>query len=149
MEFSARSGRYSSSLLFGLGTGVLIASYTVWDAYSVTALMISPLILDYATIVTRSVCLAPIAWSRRALVRNHWRDHKLAVIFFAIFAPLAYILVLIALQFTPVVYVAPVREVSVLITVLVGSWLFREAELKKRLGWAAVILVGMVLLATA
>ena len=39
----------------------------------------------------------------------------------AVFNPLAYILVLYALTFTPVVYVAPTREVSVLLTVLMGT----------------------------
>ena len=34
------------SLLFGLGTGVLIGCYTVLDAYSVAVVLVSPLVLD-------------------------------------------------------------------------------------------------------
>ncbi|WP_425416973.1 hypothetical protein [Oricola indica] len=67
----------------------------------------------------------------------------------AIFNPLAYILVLYALTFTPVAYVAPMREVSVLLTVLAGSLLLGEGRLRPRLFWAAVILSGMTLLVTA
>ena len=66
----------------------------------------------------------------------------------AVFNPLAYILVLVALTFTPVVYVAPARELSVLITVLLGTLLLGEGLLKQRLFWATVIMAGMVLLAT-
>ena len=53
-----------------------------------------------------------------------------------------------AMTFTPVVYVAPLRESSVLLTVLMGSILLHEGDLKRRLGWALVIMVGVSLLAT-
>ena len=84
---------------------------------------------------------------------NEWNtiaaaNHRIEVIAIAVFNPLAYILVLYALTFTPVVYVAPTREVSVLITVLMGSFLLGEGDLRRRMIWATVILIGTVLLAT-
>jgi len=54
--------------------------------------------------------------------------------------------VLTTLAFTPVVYVAPAREVSVLITVAMGSFLLGEGQLRQRMGWACLIVLGMVLL---
>jgi uncharacterized membrane protein len=138
----------TASLIFGIGAGVLIGSYTVWDAYAVSTLLVPPLLLDYVSSVGRSFLLAPIALRRRALVTAHWREHRRGVIAIAVFNPLAYILVLYALTFTPVVYVAPIREVSVLITVLMGGWLLREGDLRRRLGWAALILSGVILLAS-
>jgi drug/metabolite transporter (DMT)-like permease len=137
-----------ASLLFGLAAGVLIGSYTVWDAYVVTALLVPPLILDYASSLGRTVLLFPYALRRRRAVADHWRRHRFAVICIAVFNPLAYILVLYALTFTPVVYVAPAREVSVLITVLMGTLLLGEQGLRRRMGWAVLILVGMTILAT-
>jgi len=145
-----RGGRHvTASVLFGLGAGVLISSYTVWDAYSVSTLLVPPLLLDYASTVGRAVVLAPIAARRTKLVARHWREHRLGVIAIAVFNPLAYILVLYALTFTPVVYVAPTREMSVLITVMMGSILLGEGDLRRRMLWAGLILVGVVLLATA
>ncbi len=85
--------------------------------------------------------------TRTETIRRHWREHKYAVLGIAVFNPLAYILVLTALAFTPVVYVAPAREVSVLITVVLGSVLLREGALRQRMGWACLIVAGMVLLA--
>lgn len=137
------------SVLFGLGVGGLIGSYTVWDAYAVTALMISPVLLDYATNLTRVFLLAPVARRRWSLVGEQWRAHRLGVITIAVLSPLAYILVLYAFTFTPVAYVAPLREVSVLLTVLAGTVLLKEGNLRDRLTWAVVILAGMVLLVTA
>ncbi len=134
------------SLAFGLGAGSFIAAYTVWDAYAVAALAISPLVMDFASMVNRSVLLAPVAHLRRPAVREHWRRHRGAVLTIALFNPLAYILVLYALSFTPVVYVAPARELSVVVTVLLGSILLGEGQLGRRLRWAAVILVGTIVL---
>jgi drug/metabolite transporter (DMT)-like permease len=139
----------SASLLFGLGAGTLIGSYTAWDAYAVSTLLVPPLLLDYVSSAGRAAILAPIASGKRDLIRQHWQNHRTGVIAIAIFNPLAYILVLYALTFTPVAYVAPTREVGVLLAVIAGSLLLNEGKLKQRLGWAVVILVGMALLVSA
>lgn len=139
-------GRLTASLAFGLGAGLFIGSYTAWDAYAVSVLLVPPLLMDYASNLGRVVVLAPVAYRRRVVMMGHWRDHMVGVIVIAVFSPLAYILVLYALTFTPVAYVAPTREISVLLTVLAGSILLKEGQLKQRLGWAVVILTGMALL---
>ena len=136
----------SASLLFGLGAGSLIGAYTAWDAHAVSTLLVPPLLLDYVSSLGRVVLLAPLAHRKRDLIRDHWARHRAAVLAIALFNPLAYILVLYALTFTPVAYVAPVREISVVLTVLAGSLLLNEGALRQRLGWASVILAGMVIL---
>ena len=142
------TGNMSSSLYFGLGAGVLIGAYTVWDAYAVAVLMVPPILLDYASSIGRMCVLAPVARTRKDLIRSHWHNHRLGILCIAVFNPLAYILVLYALTFTPVVYVAPIRELSVLITVLLGTLVLGEPGLRRRFGWAILILVGVVLLGT-
>ena len=92
--------------------------------------------------------LAPYAARRRGMVARQWREHRAGVVCIAIFNPLAYILVLYALTFTPLVYVAPLREVSVLFTVVVAVVILREGRLRERLPWAALVLLGTALLAT-
>lgn len=138
-----------TSLLFGLGVGCLIGTYTTWDAYGVAALAVPPLLMDYGANLGRGLLLIPTAIRRKAMVANHWRNHRFEILGIAVLAPLAYILVLTAMQFTPVAYVAPLREVSVLLTVLAGSLLLGEGQLRHRLTWAAVILTGVVILATS
>ena len=147
--FRTGTTNLTTSLFFGICAGFLIGTYTVWDAHAVSTLLIPPLLLEYASSIGRSVLLAPIAVRRKELVKVHWRDHRTAVIAIAVFNPLAYILVLYALTFTPVIYVAPTREISVLLTVLAGSLLLGEGDLKRRMTWAGVILFGVALLATA
>ena len=146
--FTHGGQHFSASVLFGLGAGLLIGSYTVWDTYAVAVLVVPPLLLDYVSSVGRVFLLAPIALRRRESIERYWQNNRAGVIAIAVFNPLAYILVLYALTFTPVVYVAPIREVSVLMTVLMGGLLLREGDLRRRLGWAALILSGVILLAT-
>ncbi len=136
------------SLGFGLAVGALIGTYTVWDAYAVAVLLISPILMDYATAILRTVALAPVAWRRREVVAGHWRNHRPEVFAIAILSPVAYILVMYALTFTPVAYVAPTREISVVLAVLAGSLLLGEGDLRRRLTWAGVIFAGMALLVT-
>lgn len=138
-----------ASLIFGLGAGILIGSYTAWDAYAVSVLLVPPLLLDYASNLGRVVLLAPVARQRWGAVRQLWAMHRGGVLAIAALSPLAYILVLYAMTYTPVAYVAPLREVSVLLSVLAGSLLLHEGNLRCRLGWSAVILTGMTILITA
>lgn len=139
----------SASLVFGLGAGLFIGSYTAWDAYAVSVLVVPPLLMDYGSNLGRVILLTPIARRRWETVRMQWRDFRWFVIGIGVFSPLAYILVLYALTFTPVAYVAPLREVSVLLSILAGSLLLGEGQLKRRLCWGSVILVGMVVLVTS
>jgi len=147
-----RSGKtvkkIDSSLAFGLGAGCLIGSYTVWDAYAVATLLVSPILLDYGSSLTRCVLLTPVALRRRKQMRSLWSHHKWAILGIAVFNPLAYILVLYALTFSPVVYVAPTRELSVLFTVALGAILLKEGDLARRMKWALLILIGVAVLAT-
>lgn len=71
-----RGKRAGTSLAFGLGTGVLIGSYTAWDAYAVSVLALPPLLLEVASNLGRAALLTPIAARRKELVKQHWRNHK-------------------------------------------------------------------------
>lgn len=145
---AARAHHVRHSLLFGLITGVFIASYTLWDSYAVSTLLIPPLVLDYFANLGRAVLLTPYTIKRWPQVMDVWRNHRREVVGVAILSPLSYILILTALTFTPVSYVAPAREVSVLIVVVMGTRLLAEGRLTPRLFAASVIVIGMFILAT-
>ncbi len=148
---SAPAGKGPSRLIsiaFGLSAGVLIGTYTLWDSYTVSTLMFPPLLLDYVSSLGRCGLLAGYAYQRQTLIARYWHEQKGWVLCIAVFNPLAYILVLYALTFTPVVYVAPAREMSVLFSVLLGAILLREGDLRRRLFWAVWIILGSALLTT-
>lgn len=136
-------------VLWGLLVGILIAAYTLWDAHAVTALAISPILLNAGTSTLEAVLLTPIAvrrWAQvRATLRNHWRD----VLVVAVLSPLSYILILFAMQLAPVSIVAPAREISVVFVALAGWLLFKEPHPGARLTGATVVVLGVALLAAS
>jgi drug/metabolite transporter (DMT)-like permease len=135
------------AIVYGLLTGVFIASYTLWDKRAVSFFLISPLIYYYTSIVLRALLLAPYALRRRKELLDIWRGHYRETIGTGILSPLSYFMILSALVFTPVSYVAPAREVSVLIGTFMGSRFLAEGNARQRLLAAAVILLGIIALA--
>ena len=147
--FRKREGDVTTSLLYGLVVGLCIGSYTAWDAYVVSVVMVSPVLLDYASNIFRVVFLAPVAMRRKVEISTLWSEHRTGVVLIGLLSPLAYILFLYAITFTPVTLLAPIREISVLISVLMGSIILGEGNLKRRLIWSTVIIGGVGILATA
>ena len=141
------AGGRRSALAFALLTGLFIASYTVWDSYAMRTLGLSPLLFMWGGELVRSVLLTPLALSRRREVARVWREHRREVFGVAILSPLAYLLVLSAFAFTPVSYVAPARELSILIGTLMGARLLAEGDVRRRLSAASGMVLGVVLLA--
>lgn len=135
------------SVLYGLATGVCIAFYTLWDGYAVSRLSVPPLIFMWLSECFRALILSPSALRNPEKVRLEWRAHRLEALVIAVFSPLAYILVLTALTFTPVSYIAPAREISILIGALLGARLLAEGEAQRRLIAASGMVVGVIFLA--
>jgi drug/metabolite transporter (DMT)-like permease len=132
---------------FGVLTGMLIASYTLWDKHAVSRLFIPPLLMDYCSTLGRILFLSPVALHRRNEVLKIWSSHKWETIGVAALNPLSYILVLTALVKTPVSYIAPLREMSILIGTVMGARLLAEEGARKRLLAAGMMLLGISALA--
>jgi uncharacterized membrane protein len=142
-----KADQAGKSVAFGFVTGALIACYTLWDKVSVSALLIPPIIVDYCSNLGRAVLLTPYALKRRGEIQTLWSRSKKEILWVALLTPLSYILVLTAMVFTPVSYVAPAREVSVLIVVAMGAGILNEGQAGRRMAAAGLIVIGVVLLA--
>ncbi|MGZ8489941.1 MAG: EamA family transporter [Candidatus Binatia bacterium] len=132
---------------YALITGLFIAAYTLWDKQAVSHFAIMPMVLDWGANVGRAILLTPFAlrYSEEAVIE--WREHKWEAVAIAILIPLSYILVLTAMSFTPVSYVAPAREISILIGTALGARLLAEGDATRRLAAAGAMVLGIVALA--
>ena len=135
-----------AGITFALITGALIATYTLWDKYAVSDLDIPPVVYDWANNSVRSLILVPLLVLRRNEVGSIWRTNRGRVVAVAVLAPFAYILVLTALAFSPVSYVAPAREISIVVGTLLGTHVLAETDARRRLVASAAIVVGLVAL---
>jgi drug/metabolite transporter (DMT)-like permease len=145
----ARAGHNRAGILYGLVVGVIIAVYTLWDAAAVTVSELPPVGFYWGSVVVQVVLLAVPALRRWPETRRVAREQWPAVLIFGVLGPLAYMLILAAIQLAPVSIVAPAREVSVVLVGLAGWLLFREPHPVQRLIGAAIVLAGVALLALA
>jgi drug/metabolite transporter (DMT)-like permease len=141
------AGRRRQAVTFALLTGVTIASYTLWDKQAVGPLGIQPILYYWGTNVAETALLTPFVAHRREEVRRTWRAYRLQVLGVAVLSPLAYVLVLFALAHAPVSYVAPARELSILVGAVAGTTVLAEGHRRRRLLAAGAIFVGIVALA--
>ena len=134
-----------SGLAFAAGTAVMVASYTVSDGIGVR-LSGAPMgfvawlfILDWPI-----VAFTTVVRGRRlagALARERWKFAGCAV-----FSTAAYALVIVASAFSPLAMVSAVRESSVVMAAMIGVFLLGERPWQQRVGAAAVVAFGVMLL---
>ena len=145
-ESSEARQRVISGLYYGLLTGLFIASYTVVDSYAVKFLLMSPILLDYMGNLLRLVVLAPIGLRNWDETRRLWKLQWRYAAVVAFFSPIAYVLVLYAVQSAPISHVAPAREVSMLFAALIGGKLLGEGDRALRIAGALMIALGVTAL---
>jgi drug/metabolite transporter (DMT)-like permease len=124
-------------------TGLSIAAYTLWDSYAVSVIAIPPIIYQWGISASRLVLVTPYALRHRAEVRLAWRHDKGKAVIIGTLSSLSYLLMLMAFTLSPVSYVAPLRVVSTLMGVLLGTRLLNEGQSLRRLGAALTMVVGV------
>ena len=141
--------RRQRGVAWGLLTGLCIAAYTVLDGWAVKTLGMAPLLFYSVGLIWRSVLLAPFALRQPYQLREQWAQHRKAIVLVGLLSPLAYGLVLTALQTAPLSYVAPVREISMLMGTFIGAHWLGEAVQRSQKAGAVLMLIGVLGLAWA
>lgn len=139
--------RTHKGMLYGLLTGVFIASYTVVDGYAVKVVLLSPILVDYFGNFVRLAFLLPSAVRDPAETRRLWHGQWKYAAVVGTISPVSYVLVLYAMQVAPLSHVAPAREVSMLFAALLGGQLLGEGDRFMRFLGAVCIGVGVMALA--
>lgn len=131
-------------------TGVLIASYSVWDKAALDHL--SPVTLNGFSMAGHMLVLTPLALylgGGTATIRGEWRAHGRSALAAGVLAPLGYLMVLAALTTSRISYVAPAREVGIVLGAAMGVVLLREGYGAARVAGAGLIVAGVITLALA
>jgi drug/metabolite transporter (DMT)-like permease len=143
------AGHPRAGVVWGLCTGVTIAAYTLWDNHSVNGLDVPPVPYFVLGLVLQLPFLLVLLARRQSPtpVREVWRQSRRPALIVALCSPLAYILVLRAMQLAPVALVAAGREASIVVGAVFGWLVLREARPARRLAGAVVVLAGIGLIA--
>jgi drug/metabolite transporter (DMT)-like permease len=144
--FAFRDQTNRAGLFWGVATGCTIACYTLVDGYSVKVLLLSPLLVDYAGNLFRTIMLSMGAYRKSGLWGEYLQCWKEASAI-GILTPAGYILVLFAMRLAPVSHVAPLREMSMMIGLFFGAKFLSEGDMVRRILGSAFIAGGVAALA--
>ena len=142
----AGAPRLGRGLLWPMLTGFTIAGYSLVDKAGVARIHPVPYIMLME--IGCALLGLPLLWLRPAAVRRElggWRRVVLA----GVMSTLAYTLVLFAFRMSKTGYVVAARELSIVLSALIGSLLLREGRLAPRLAGAAIVLAGVACIAAA
>ena len=139
-------GSALTGVLWGAAVGACIAGYTLWDNHSMATLDLPPVLYFALTSVVLVLTLTPKAWRQRQEMAHSWAVDRNRIVAVGLLSPLAYILVLFAMQSTPVALVAPLRESSIVVGSLLAWWIYKENRLVPRLIGCAAVLTGIALI---
>ena len=137
----------SAGMRYALATGVVIATYSIVDKEGVGH--IQPVLYMYILSIGTAVLLAPYILVHKgvAAVRTEWRANALPITVAGLLTFTAYGLVLTAFSLSRVSYVAPAREVGIVIGVMLGVFLLKEPFGGGRLLGSSFIVGGVALIA--
>ena len=133
-------------LLWPVLTGLTIATYSLIDKAGVAR--INP--VPYMMLMEAGCALLglPLLFVRRAAVVRELRAWR-TIVLAGVMSALAYTLVLFAFRMSKTGYVVAARELSIVLSALIGSLWLREGRLGPRLAGAAIVLAGVACIAIA
>ena len=143
--------RIRAGIFWGVLTGCFIAGYSFCDAWAVQqSTGLNPMTFYFPSIAVRALVFAPFImmhanWKQESveILTTPRLQKALAVV--TVGSPLAYLLVLYAMTMAPLAYVAPSREVGMMIGVVLGGLLLRERLSITRLSGVIGMTLGVIL----
>jgi drug/metabolite transporter (DMT)-like permease len=133
--------------VWAVATGGSIAAYSLVDAAGARAM--HPIAYVCLMALGSVVLLLPVVLRRRAALFAEWRRSGRFIVLAASMNLTGYVLVLFAYREAKTGYVVAARELSIVLSAVVGSVLFREGRLVPRMLAASVILAGVGCVAMA
>lgn len=144
----SRGARLSPAVVaFGIATGVLIASYTLWDTFVMRELGSSPLLHIWIIAILETVLLTPVVLLRKRSALAPFRETRGPIVLAGLTTMASYVTILFAIKLAPTSLVAPLREMSVVLVSLAGWLLFKEPNPVPRIVGAGVVVIGGLLIA--
>lgn len=132
---------------YAVMTGLLIATYSIWDKIGVG--YVSPFLYMYMMSAGTAIGFVPYILMTHGArsIRSEWKANAFGIVSVALLSFLAYGLVLTALTFSRVSYIAPSREVGIVVGVLLGILILKEPFGRGRLLGSSLIVIGVIVIA--
>ncbi|MBI4609666.1 MAG: EamA family transporter [Candidatus Rokubacteria bacterium] len=132
---------------WALVTGLTIAAYSLVDKAGVARLhpVVYIGLLGFGSVLL----LLPAVVAKREALRREWATNWRAILVASTMNLTSYLLVLFAFRLSKVGYVVAARELSIVLSAIIGARWLGEGRLGPRLAGAAVVLAGVACVAAA
>ena len=132
---------------YAILTGLTTTSYTLVDKQGVE--QVQPFLYMYLLTLGSALGMCPYILSRcgTAIVTEQWKRNRPDILAASVLTFLGYGLALTAFSMSRVSYVAPAREVGIVVGVLMGVFLLKEPFGRGRILGSSLIVLGLVSLA--
>lgn len=143
IRLERKQGSSLKAPLLALAVGLCIAGYIVIDKIALD--YVPAVVLNEASNIGNALALSWAACKSGAIrteIRINWKVIALG----GVLAPAGYLLFLFALTLAPVAQLAPMREIGTVFGTVMGIFLLREAQGKRRLVCSMLITAGVVML---
>lgn len=128
--------------------GISISFYSVIDKVGVSK--VHPFLYLYLTQLFSLVALTPYMFLlKREVLGQEWALSRGRIAAVAFMSVLAYLLVLFAMTLSKVSYVVAAREVSIVFSPILGTWLLKERYGGTKLLGSSIIVLGIIFLSIA
>ena len=144
----ARGEALGAATVWAVVTGLSIASYSLLDKAGVMRLHPVPymLLLEAGCGL---ILLPATLLTRRAAVRREWQANWRAILAVGAMSAAGYTLVLLAFRLSKAGYVVAARELSIVLSALIGTLWMGEGRVTPRLAAATIVLAGVACVALA
>ncbi len=144
-----RSAAKHKATQFAFLTLLSVALYSVIDKVGVSH--VHPFIFAYLFTFVALALFTPYIFlvKGRMLIRDEWKRNKRPIILNGFMGMFGYVLILVAFTLEKVSYVAGLRQLSIVFTVLLGGQILKEKYRAVRYSATAVIFLGAFLISIA
>ena len=142
LALPAARRRAGGGLGWALLTGLTIAAYSLNDKVGVRTMHPLPYVCFLG--VGSMSMLLPVVLRRRAALVEEWRQRRGTILGAATMSSSAYLLVLLAFRLSKAAYVVAGRELSIVLSTIIGGLWLGEGWPRLRLVGSALILAGVI-----
>ncbi|MFB6367764.1 EamA family transporter [Paenibacillus elgii] len=142
--YKPRLEKHSSFImLITVIIGVSITGYTLVDK-SILGFMTPLGLLQIYNLAGFIALAAPALRSKK--IKQEWMINRRFILIGAVMAPGSYLLFLMAMQYAPISYLSPIREITIVFGTLLAWIVLKEKQGRGRIGYSVIVLTGITII---
>ncbi len=127
-----------------LMTAIVSAGYGLFSKLGVN--VANPFVFVYLAFAFTALFYTPLVWWSSAGILSQLRQYKKEIVQIGFLDMFGYSLILVALSLSQLSYVFALRQISIILSVLLGVYVFNESCGRMRLAASGILFVGVVLI---